>query len=102
MERRDRSLRRLHAELIASGISVSLATLKRYSRQYDWQGRLAELDAEARNRQREQDVAGAMAMHERHGPSFAAGRGGEVIGQRQQLPHDGRSRGEHGDRSADE
>ena len=45
---------------------MSLATIKRYSVQFNWRQRLAELDGEARKRQREQDVAETMAMHDRH------------------------------------
>lgn len=80
-ERRDRSLRRLHADLIDSGISISLATLKRYSIQFNWQARLNEVDAEARKRQREEDVADTMAMHDRHAQLGRAmqGAGGSAL-----------------------
>jgi hypothetical protein len=61
-----RNLRRLHSLLVESGVAVSLATLKRYSAQFHWQARSTELDAEVRRRQREQDVADNMAMHDRH------------------------------------
>ena len=48
------------------GVNISLATLKRYSRRFNWQQRLIELEAEARTQQREQDVVQTMAMHDRH------------------------------------
>lgn len=92
-ERADRSLRGLHADLIHSGINVSLATLKRYSTQFNWQARLNELDAEARKQQREQDVADTMAMHDRHAQLGRAMQGAAGSALQRLLASDARLSG---------
>jgi hypothetical protein len=92
-EQRERSLRRLQAELIASGVSVSLSTLKRYSRQCDWQARLTELESEARTQQRKQDVADMMAMHDRHAQLGRAMQGAAGSALQRLLANDSRLSG---------
>jgi hypothetical protein len=88
-----RSIRRLQAQLAASGIHTSIGTLKRLSVRFDWQARLAELDAEARNRQREQDVAGTMAMHDRHAQLGRAMQGAAGSALQRLLANDARLSG---------
>lgn len=92
-ERRDRSLRALHADLAQSGISISLSTLKRYSIQFNWQARLNDLDAEARKQQREQDVADTMAMHDRHAQLGRAMQGAAGSALQRLLANDARLSG---------
>jgi hypothetical protein len=88
-----RSYRRLQPLLAESGLEVSLATLKRYSKRFRWQERIAELDAEARKRQREQDVAGSMAMHDRHAQLGRAMQGAAGSALQRLLANDSRLSG---------
>jgi hypothetical protein len=62
----ERSLRALHRQLSTLGISLSLATLKRYSTWYRWQDQIAEVNAAARREQREAAIEHVLAMNDRH------------------------------------
>lgn len=92
-ERSNRSLRGLHSDLLASGVDVSLATLKRYSAKFRWQERLAELDADARKRRRDQDVGDTLAMHERHAQLGRAMQGAAGSALQRLLANDSRLAG---------
>lgn len=66
-----RSIERLHAELSANpelleghGVPV-LRTLYRWSTAFEWQRRCAEIEREARQRQREAHIEGLSQMYER-------------------------------------
>lgn len=62
----DRSLQQLAGTLRSAGTPISLATLKRYSRDYGWQRALIEADSEAAA-QRQLRAAEAIGAHaERH------------------------------------
>jgi hypothetical protein len=56
----------LHRQLTASGVSVCLSTLKRYSATFGWQERLSEFDVETRKRRLDRGVEDTLAMHDRH------------------------------------
>ena len=58
----ERSLRRLHLQLRSLGVQISLPTLKRYSVQFNWQGQIADLDAETHQRQRQRHIEDFLAM----------------------------------------
>jgi hypothetical protein len=88
-----RSLRRLQRELRSSGIETSIGTLKRLSTRYDWQARIADLDVEARKRLHEQDVAGTMAMHDRHAQLGRAMQGAAGSALQRLLANDARLSG---------
>jgi len=77
----ERSLKRLHQQLRALGVHMSLVTLKRYSTRFRWQGRVAELDAEAAQRQRERGIEHILAMYDRHAQLARAvqGAGGSTL-----------------------
>lgn len=86
----DRSIRRLHSDLKTMGVSISLATLKRYSKKYRWQERIADLDAEARQQQNQRSVEGVLAMNERHTQLAQALQGAAGSALRQLLANDSR------------
>jgi len=88
-----RSLRRTQTELHAAGISLSLATLKRYSSAHRWQERVTELDADARRGQREKSVESAMAMHDRHAQLGRAMQGAAGTALQRLLASDARLSG---------
>jgi hypothetical protein len=77
----ERSLRRLHQQLQALGVRISLATLKRYSRRFSWQQQVASLDAEAEQRRRERSLQQVATMLERHAQVARAvqGAGGSAL-----------------------
>ena len=62
----ERSLERLHEQLGALGVHISLVTLKRYSVRFGWRERVAQLEAEDVQRQRERGVEHVLAMYDRH------------------------------------
>jgi hypothetical protein len=76
-----RSLRQLHAQLRTLGVRIGLATLKRYSAKHSWQGRIAELEAKAVERQRERTIGDLLAMRDRHAQLGRAlqGAGGSAL-----------------------
>ncbi len=86
----DRSIRRLHSDLKTMGVSISLATLKRYSNKYRWQQRIAELDAEARHQQNQRSVEGVLAMNQRHTQLAQALQGAAGSALRQLLANESR------------
>ena len=61
----DRSLERLHAELEAEGRAPTLRTLYEWSRQLHWQGRISDLEREARQAEDAARVAAIREMQER-------------------------------------
>jgi hypothetical protein len=77
----ERSLRRLHLQLRPLGVQISLPTLKRYSVQFNWQGQIADLDAETHQRQRQRHIEDFLAMYERHAQLARAmqGAGGSAL-----------------------
>jgi len=77
----ERSLKRLHEELRALGVDISLVTLKRYSKRFRWRQRVAELDAEVAQRQRERGLEHILAMYDRHAQLARAmqGAGGSAL-----------------------
>ncbi len=79
--RPDRSLKGLHADLKTMGVSISLATIKRHSKKYRWQERIADLDAEVRQQQSQCGVEDVLAMNERHTQLARAlqGAGGSAL-----------------------
>ena len=79
----DRSIRRLHSDLKTMGVSISLATLKRYSKKYRWQQHIADLDAEASQQQTQRAVEDVDAMNERQAQLARAvlGAGGSALQQ---------------------
>ena len=62
----DRSIARLYSDLKTMGVRTSESTLKRYSKDYGWQERIAALDAEARQQQNQHAVEDVLAMYKRH------------------------------------
>ncbi len=76
-----RSLRHLHAQLRGLGVRIGLATLKRYSTKYNWRSRIADLEAEAVERQRERTIGDLLAMRDRHAQLGRAlqGAGGSAL-----------------------
>ena len=79
----DRSLKRLHSDLKTMGVRISVATLKRYSKEYGWQEHIAKLDAEARQQQNQRGIKDVLAMNERHTQLARAlqGAGGSALQQ---------------------
>ena len=61
-----RSIEHLHAALEAEGDAPSLRTLYEWSRTYDWQDRLADIEREARAAEREGFVEEIREMDRRH------------------------------------
>ena len=78
---RPRSIARLHEQLAAIGVRISLATLKRYSTRFHWQKQVDELEEEAARGQREVGVAHLVAMQDRHAQLARAvqGAGGSAL-----------------------
>lgn len=81
VQMRPRSLQRLHEQLVAVGVPISLATLKRYSRDYRWQEQLAGLEAEASHDRHQASVTQLLAMQDRHAQLARAvqGAGGSAL-----------------------
>ncbi len=79
----DRSLKRLHSDLQTMGVSISLATLKRYSKEYGWQEHIRNQDTEARQQQNQRGIKDVLAMNERHTQLARAlqGAGGSALQQ---------------------
>ncbi len=77
----ERSLRHLHAQLRTLGIRIGLATLKRYSARFGWRRQIADLEAEAVERQRERTIGDLLAMRDRHAQLGRAlqGAGGSAL-----------------------
>ncbi|MGD0205130.1 MAG: hypothetical protein ABSB57_01615 [Dehalococcoidia bacterium] len=77
----ERSLKGLHEQLRALGVQISLVTLKRYSKRFRWRERVAELDAEAVQRQRERGLEHILTMYGRHAQLARAmqGAGGSAL-----------------------
>ena len=79
----DRSILRLYSDLKTMGVRISKSTLKRYSKKYRWQERIADLDTEARQQQNQRAVEGVLAMYKRHTQLGRAmqGAGGSALQQ---------------------
>lgn len=79
----------VHEQLAAVGVHISLATLKRYSRDFRWQNQLAALEAEAAQNQQQQGVAQLLAMQQRHAQlaRAAQGAGGSALQKLLQSAH---------------
>ena len=86
----DRSLKRLHRDLEAMGVSISPATLKRYSKKYGWQKRIRNLDDEARQQQNQRGVEDVLDMNDRHTQVARALQGAGVSALQRLLADDSR------------
>ena len=86
----DRSIRRLHSDLKTMEVRISESTLKRYSKEYGWQERIAALDAEVNQQQNQRNVEGVLAMNERHTQLAQALQGAAGSALRQLLANDSR------------
>lgn len=77
----ERSLPRLAEQLKDIGAEIAVGTLKRYSGDYGWQRRLAEIDAETARRQTETGIGERLAMLDRHAQIARAllGAGGSAL-----------------------
>lgn len=76
-----RSLVKLHRELQALGVPISLATLKRWSARFNWRGQITEQSAEARKELRRRNKEQLIGMEERHSQLARAlqGAGGTAL-----------------------
>ena len=79
----DRSIQRLHSDLKTMGVRISVATLKRYSKENGWQEHIRNLDAEARQQQSQRAVQDEVAMNKRQTQLARAllGAGGAALQQ---------------------
>jgi hypothetical protein len=76
-----RSLEKLHRQLQALGVPISLATLKRWSARFNWRGQITEQSAEARKELRRRNKEQLIGMEERHSQLARAlqGAGGTAL-----------------------
>ena len=86
----DRSLKRLHSDLKTMGVRTSLATLKRYSKEYGWQEHIRNQDTEARQQQNQRGVEDVLDMNERHTQVARALQGAGVSALQRLLADDSR------------
>lgn len=76
-----RSLSRLRAVLLEAGIEISVASLKRYSKQYRWRMQIVELEKSGRQQAAKTAGESILAMQERHTQLARAmqGAGGSAL-----------------------
>jgi len=88
-----RSLARLHRHLTEAGVKISVPTLKRYSREYAWQQRIAETAKVAREHARQRSVESVLAMQDRHSQLARAMQGAGGTALQRLLANDSRLSG---------